>query len=870
MDQQISGENLTLDNCDREPIHIPGTIQPFGTLLAGHNTLKDIAYAAANLGDVLGMRPETALGSAFDEVLPGKLVHDIRNVLAYPTSRTQRERVGSYTINDRALDVYAHCNDAVQAIVEFEPAAPREDAPHQAPIERARLFLAQASSQPTIQRFLRVAVVGLRDLTGFDRVKAYRYAADGSGEVVAEARDWAAESFLGLRYPAWDVPAQARALQVRNPVRMISDVHQEPIEVIAHQGDIPPLDMSLAHLRGISPIHVQYLINMGVGATLTIGLVVDGALWGMFSCHHLSPRIVRSDLRIAVELFGQMVSLLIKERLEKEQRDAKLKAGNARQRILAETDAEKDLLHAFPSVADIAGELVQCDGIAVLREDKLQTSGSVPSAEAIRAIGDRLPEDENLLEATESLPQDGWHAPGGGPVSDPLGDSLVDNAPDLGDTAGCMIIRATAAYPLQLMFFRDEITRSVKWAGKPEKEIADGPFGPRITPRGSFAAYVEEQSGRCETWTAFDLVCAREIQVLLTQITAKSEREQLSRHKDMVTHQRQQDLMIAELNHRVKNILALIRSLSRQAKDSSASLESYALALEQRIAALAAAHDLAVSESMRGVSLRGALDTELGPYLRADNAQAVLSGPTIGLRPDVAPMIALVFHEIITNAAKYGALSTADGIVQARWEVNEDGLAFHWRELGGPLVQPPERNGFGRSLIEKAIPYEFDGTVNLEYDPAGVKLDFTLPAALLVDLEDDPVAEAKPQIGEIKRIASGKTALLVEDNIVLAMDMVDSITRLGADRIETAGTVETALNEIRTNDFDFAILDMNLRGVVVFDVATKLKEDGVPFLFVTGYGSAMDMPSSLENVPILTKPIDEGALQQGLEAILSA
>ena len=166
---------------------------------------------------------------------------------------------------------------------------------------------------------------------------------------------------------------------------------------------------------------------------------------------------------------------------------------------------------------------------------------------------------------------------------------------------------------------------------------------------------------------------------------AKSEREQLSRHKELVSHQRQQDLLIAELNHRVKNILALIRSLSRQAKDSSASLESYALALEQRIAALAAAHDLAVSDSMRGVSLRGILETELGPYIREDEAQAILSGPVVGLRADVAPMIALVIHEIVSNAAKYGALSTPEGIVQARWEQSDQGLSFHWRELGGPL-----------------------------------------------------------------------------------------------------------------------------------------------------------------------------------------
>ena len=365
------------------------------------------------------------------------------------------------------------------------------------------------------------------------------------------------------------------------------------------------------------------------------------------------------------------------------------------------------------------------------------------------------------------------------------------------------------------------------------------------------------------------MTAAREIQVMLTQITAKAEKEQLSRHKDMVSHQRQQDLMIAELNHRVKNILALIRSLSRQAKQSSASLESYALALEQRIAALAAAHDLAVSDSMRGVSLRGILDTELGPYVASDASQVMLSGPTVGLRADVAPMIALVFHEIVSNAAKYGALSTGEGIVQAKWSVDDEHLRFSWRELGGPPVEPPKRHGFGRSLIERAIPYEFDGQVSLDYDPGGLRFAFELPVRHLVDLEDETTPALAPQVSEIKRIASGRAVLLVEDNVVLAMDMVESITRLGAERVETAATIADGLRAVETDPYDFAVLDMNLRGEVAFDLALTLRAKKVPFVFVTGYGSKIDVPPDLRDVPILTKPVDDGTLSRGIEGILA-
>lgn len=842
---------LTVDNCDKEPIHIPGCIQPFGCLLAGRLSLDRIEYCSANVGEFLSISPNSALGSAFNTVLPPDVLHDVRNTLALSSSATQRARVGIYTIGESSLEAFTHRNADGLAIVEFEPAPALGASNLTKPIDKMRTILAKAGAQPTLTQLLEVAAIGLRSLTGYDRVKAYRYAKDGSGEVVAEDRENGIESYLGLRYPAWDVPAQARVLQILNPVRLLSDVNQSSIDVLSHNHDAVALDLSLAHLRGVSEIHVQYLKNMNVSATLTIGLVVDGQLWGMFACHHMSPKVISSDTRIAAELFGQILSLVIQQKLESSAQEARLKAADARRRILAETDAESDLLQAFRDLVPIFRDVIDCDGTAIVREGKLLVDGSTPAPEAIREIASRRPEDENLVESTDSILEAAW-APGH----------------DLQCSAGCMVVRATAAYPLQLLFFRDEIIQNVKWAGNPEKVMETGPFGPRISPRGSFESYLAEHRGRCEDWKADDEVAAREIQILLTQITAKGERAQLARHNDLVSHQRQQDLLIAELNHRVKNILALIRSLSRQAKDSSASLESYALALERRIAALAAAHDLAVSDSMTGVSLRSILEVEFEPYVSEDNSQVLLSGPAVGLSADVAPMIALVFHEVVTNAAKHGSLSTEDGVVRAKWSVSDDGLRFEWQELNGPVVVEPERHGFGQSLISKAIPYEFNGTVDLSYEPTGVKFSFTLPSENLVELNAEKPVRLVGTVNEIKRPASGNSVLLVEDNLILAMDMVDTLSRLGADRIETSSSVGSALAEIDRNKVDFAVLDMNLRGVVSFEIAERLIKDGVPFVFVTGYGSKIDVPPELSHIDVLTKPVDDAALSQALSRVL--
>lgn len=852
MHGSVPREALSITNCDREPIHIPGSIQPFGALVAAPLDLDRIDYASDNLESVMGTSTGEALGRSVSDLLGKEATHDIRNLIGLPSAKSQRERAGVYTLGGARFEVYAHRNVQDRAVIEVEPledAGPAEGRP---PIDQIRIFLAQAAAEDSPEKVLKIAVHGLRVVTGYDRVKGYRFLPDGSGEVVAEARAGGVDSFLGLRYPAWDIPTQARALQIRNPLRLLSDVEQEPIGISAHDGDAAPLDLSLAHLRGISPIHVEYLKNMGVGGTLSLGIIIDGQLWGMFACHHMTKKVIGSDIRIAAELFAQMISLLIKEKTEAKAADARARAGKARMRILAETDAATDILNAFPSLAPILNEVIACDGIAVVREDKVLTDGSVPSMEAIRAISEHRPFDEDAILDTDSLAASGW----------------CDGHP-LTNSAGALLVRATAAYPLQLLFFRDEIGQNVRWAGKPEKDIEHGPMGPRITPRGSFEAYLEEQRDKSNPWNSHDLTAARELQISLTQITAKGERSQLLRHKDLISHQRQQDLMIAELNHRVKNILALIRSLSRQAKSSSASLESYARALEQRIAALAAAHDLAVSDHMKGVSLRSIISTEMQPYVDADSGQVILAGPLVGLRADVAPMVALVMHEVITNAAKYGSLSVREGIVQARWTKDEDGLHFTWRELGGPQVVTPSRHGFGRSLIERAIPYEFDGKVSLTYEPTGVEFTFDLPAQHLVDIEEETHKNVVGKIGEIKRVASGLSALLVEDNLVLAMDMVEAITRLGAERIETAATIDTALRQLDHDSFDFAVLDMNLRGTVAFDVALKLQELKTPFVFVTGYGSKIDVPAELRFVPILTKPVDDGSLSRTLGEVLA-
>ncbi len=851
----LDAEALALDNCDREPIHIPGTIQPFGTLVAGPVSLMRIEYAGANLEAFTGVAPGTALGAPFSDLFDEETLHDIRNALSLSTARVQRERVGLHRVGHKAaggghdVEIFVHLYEQM-AVVEME--RPDLGIVPGFGLNKARALLARINEQPTLDRMLRSAVTGLQALTGYDRVKAYVFEASGEGEVVAEAVNPRAPSLMGQRFPAWDIPQQARALMLKTPMRMLVDVAQTPVPVEAESRHTPPLDLSLAHLRGISPIHVEYLKNMGVGSTLNLALGVRGELWGLIAFHHLEPKVLGADTRSVCELFSQMFSLIVQQQIEKENLVARERAGEARRRMLADTNVMNDLVGSFREIAPILQELVICDGLAVVTDDQLQTLGDVPATSAIRALSGIKPEEFDLIEPIQRL---GAHP-------------AVAGTGDLKTSAGAMIVRATSAYPLQLIFFRNEVLDEITWAGRPEKSITVGEYGHRLTPRGSFEAYHQQVKGSSAPWSNEDQAAAGAMQVTLTQISGRSERAMLDRQADLLSYQRQQDLMIAELNHRVKNILSLIRSLSRQAMQSTTSMEAYATALEQRITALAAAHDLAVYSTMDGVPLRALVETEMTPYRATGSTQVLIDGPVVGLRADVAPMIALVVHELVTNANKYGALSTQDGMVRIAWTEDESGLHFTWRELGGPPVTPPERKGFGRSLIERAIPYEFDGTVEMEFPPSGVRFACFLPAAALSAVSND-VALSKPKPArDVSGVAANRTALLVEDNAVLAMDMQDTLDRLGFASVETAGTIASALGLLAKNTYDLAVLDLNLRGEVSYDIADALLEKAIPFIFVTGYGSHFDMPPHLANIGILSKPVNEASLSNALAEVM--
>jgi two-component sensor histidine kinase/CheY-like chemotaxis protein len=330
-----------------------------------------------------------------------------------------------------------------------------------------------------------------------------------------------------------------------------------------------------------------------------------------------------------------------------------------------------------------------------------------------------------------------------------------------------------------------------------------------------------------------------------------------------------QRILNEELNHRVKNILALIKSLVSQRPAPAQNLAQYVEALKGRIMALAFAHDQVI-RSDGGGSLRQLFDAELSPY---PAAQVDLTGADLGLDARALSVMALVIHELATNAAKYGALSSAAGRVKVGWSVGESGSCeIAWRESGGPPVFAPSRNGFGSALLNRSIPFDLNGASRIDYSESGVGADFSIPAAHILKVipTDAPGYSARsgpaPGGGEIK----GKRLLLIEDQFVIALEAEEILRRAGAATVETAATVRDALNLLLSYFPDLAILDLNLGGDTSVAVAEELRRRSIPFIFATGYGDSAFIPKHMRHVPVVRKPYSSEALTKALADVLLA
>ena len=356
---------------------------------------------------------------------------------------------------------------------------------------------------------------------------------------------------------------------------------------------------------------------------------------------------------------------------------------------------------------------------------------------------------------------------------------------------------------------------------------------------------------------------------------------------DLVAQQRkrsqeQQDLLIAELNHRVRNILNLIRSVVSQSQDDALSVSTFAKLIGGRISALASAHDNITRENWSPAPLTALFETELAAYVSTKGNCFSYVGEEYLIKPEAYTSLALVVHELVTNAAKYGSLCDNSGeVVVTVSRAAKGDLSIAWRELGGPAVQPPKQRGFGSTIIERSIPFELGGQAHLRFKEAGLEADFVIPAhwvETLIPCEMDKASSNaffnKPQgrVGRSDRPAHmpPEHVLIVEDSMLIALDTEQNLKRLGVPSISVAGNVSNALRAIEKAKPDFAILDYNLGEENCVPVAETLCRLGVRFVIATGYSDVTDDYRSLGAEALICKPYgrdDISAMLAGTPAI---
>lgn len=492
------GETVDLTNCDREPIRVPGAIQPYGVLVAVSEPDLVVRQVSANSEALLGVKPGDLLGRPLEQMLQGPLAKAVIEASATPGDPAEHFPLSTSLLRagvEHAVDLLLHRSGGL-LVVEVEPGA--------GPMSFDRTYRATRTAVGRISRtqdhgeLLEVAAEEVRRLTGFDRVMVYRFDAVWNGEVVAEDRIDGLNSFLGLRYPASDIPAQARALYLTSWLRLIPDMHYAPAPLVPVLNPLTdePLDLGHASLRSVSPIHVEYLQNMGVSASMSISLIDRGSLWGLIVCHHYAgPHRPPYEVRAAAEFLGQALSLRLLASLS----NAEMKAAlTARSRLAAltaavagETGAAADALTTGPSTLL---DLVRATGAAVSLHGDYASVGQVPPAAVVQALFAHARTTGRDVVSLDSVPVE------------------VPALAEWKDTA-CGALVVCLPGDQFLLWLRPEQVRTVDWGGDPHnKAIAEREGDTvRLSPRKSFERWQETVRLRCHPFTVSETELAADL-----------------------------------------------------------------------------------------------------------------------------------------------------------------------------------------------------------------------------------------------------------------------------------------------------------------------------------------------------------------------
>ncbi|MBV7538512.1 GAF domain-containing protein [Duganella sp. sic0402] len=513
---------VTLDNCADEPIHIPGSIQPHGALLA-FDTDSMLLGWSDNAAQLLGLQltlntPLSAMRlSAEVAAAAAECVDSIEDGEA-PAIALE------VSIGALRFDCIVHAHQS-RLIIEFE----RRDTPSDTVAAfalKAHAAIDRLKRQKSIDALLQLATEQVRAITGFDRVMAYRFHQDDSGDVTAESRREDLEAYLGRRYPASDIPAQARRLYIINTLRLIADVNYTPSPLSGRAGDAP-LDLSHSVLRSVSPVHIEYLQNMGVGASMSVSIVVAGRLWGLLACHHMSSLQVPYSVRMAADVMAQVIASLVQSMEARENARLVEQSAEVRTRVMETLLHHDEPARALLTHAPALCQSLQAEALVISQYGKLMVHGDIDAELAARMVASLPADGPELVERSA------------------VGDWPAALQPALAPWAGLLALRFDSVTSGWLLALRREQIHTIRWAGRPEKVVRIGPLGARLTPRGSFDEWREMVRQRAVPWSDAERLAA-------SQLLGEMHRASVAKH---VETDRARAQLLAMLGHDLRGPL---------------------------------------------------------------------------------------------------------------------------------------------------------------------------------------------------------------------------------------------------------------------------------------------------------------------------
>lgn len=472
-----------LNTCEMEQLHLSGAVQGFGALLRVAHASDRVTHASANLEALTGLTPAEVLDRPFEE-------------LGWPLDKALSclpDRPGANSLLLHAMQgpggwLDAHLSsDGSGTLVELEPSATEMDPLAKMNVHQWLVDLMAVSS--SAEELNRRIVKGIRAITGFDRVMLYRFAEDWSGEVIAEATTPELGSYQGLRFPASDIPAIARNIYLLNPVRIIPDVSATPVPITSLDHTVP--DLTWSALRSVSPVHLQYLTNMGVEASLSIPVKITGKLWGLLACHNRLPRYIHaSDRQHCIDMVRTYALSLTAYNANQRLRFID-SADDRVERVLEILTKEPDLWQGVDIHNRLVSGLVAADGVVLAMGERRVYFGETPETPLLDKLDRHFLGIKELILSTDHL-------------------ATLLPGEDLGRISGMLAIKANVhqSRVIRLYWFRQELPRQVKWAGNPNKPMLEDEAAGILTPRRSFERWVELKRGHSAPWSTDQTIVA--------------------------------------------------------------------------------------------------------------------------------------------------------------------------------------------------------------------------------------------------------------------------------------------------------------------------------------------------------------------------